>query len=658
VILHRKHIWLFVILNLSALLTYAAQNSKVTCFWRPTAFNGEFRVNGHYRYQEGISNGIYNVQKNPLIGGAVLFNSSSYLWHPNFVILNVGAEYSPMKNQTDYLVVPDQSEVNTIKKFDVNATFFKQKPISVGLFTNYNECYTNRENLSNLKLTSFNWGGNLVFTNKVLPFQAGYRNGHWKEYEISTGRTFLTHQTNLQADVNKSFSSRDKNEIRYSHNNFYRKDDNFAPVNNISDNIDIINRFDFDKKQNYTFNSFITGINQKGNDAYSRIQASEAVNLKLPANFRLMGTYNYFHNVRKNQKSIQNNFGANLGYTLYKSLEINVYYEDNSLSHTFYKETNKKIGLDLRYSKKIPTGNIFLTYSSFRQRQKRVSDITRLQVFSEEHLLVDGQIVLLRNAYVDTATIVVKDVTGTIFYQKGLDFILISRNNYLEIQRIPGGQITNNTMVYLDYTYMPPGTYQFDATYRQFTANVILFNNLVEVYFKYAKQNYSNLVSEEYLTLNYFTQIINGCRLEYKAVSGGIEYESYKSTIIPYHLLRYYLVLQGSIHEKVLYSLNANVRSYRMMDDNSYQKYYDLTGNIAYSFSPRSKLNLEFGYRKQVGNEIDLDLLTGKAEYTTVYRQMFFTVGMQVYQRIYLNEKTNFIGGYFEIIRKFSWNRN
>jgi len=636
-----------------------SQSDPMVCkFWRPTFLTGSIKLGGHYRYEEGTTNDIYNYQKNPLLYGGLLFNSTSYFWHPNFMTLDFGAEYNPIKNQDKFLVVPDESEVRTIKKLDVTATFFKQKPVSLILYANMNELYTNRENLSDYKLNSTNLGGNLSYSNKILPLQVRYLYSKWNEKELQTNRLFKNRQSFLQADVNKSFSARDRNEFRYSHDNFYRQDDLLPAISNVSDNIDLSNRIDFDNLRNYSFQSHITGINQKGNDTYSRIQVNEGVHMKLPANLTLSGNYDFFNTKRATQKTTQNNVSGMLGYRLFESLFVNVTYENNSTKNTQYDENNDKLGLDLRYVKKIPLkGQISLSYISYYQWQKRKNEVTALQVYSEEHTLQDGQIELLKNPYAFENSVVIKDATGTVIYQLYFDYNLIKRNNYLEIQRVPGGQIPDNSTVYIDYSFMPPGSYQYQAKYRQFGADLMLFGNLVEVYFRLAKQDYNHIESTDLVTLNYFDQQVYGGRLEYKFASGGAEYELYNSSIVPYRSIRYFIDLQGSLRQKILFSLNGNMRNYLMLDDNSKQRYMDLTGNISYTFSPQTRLILEAGYRKQQGQGIDLDLLTGKAEFTTTFRQVFFKVGVQVYRRIYLGEKTNFIGGYFEIVRSFTWNR-
>ena len=96
-------------------------------FFQPLSLSGALKLGGYYRYLEGYSNEIYNYQKSSLFYGGVLLNSSSYFLHPNFLLLDLGIEYNPEKGHDLYLVVPDQSEIRTLKKLNMNATFFKQK---------------------------------------------------------------------------------------------------------------------------------------------------------------------------------------------------------------------------------------------------------------------------------------------------------------------------------------------------------------------------------------------------------------------------------------------------------------------------------------------------------------------------------------------------
>jgi len=628
-------------------------------FWQPTTLSGAIQLGGHYRYQEGTTNEIYNYQKSSRLYGGILLNSNSYFYHPNLLSLDLGVEWNPEFGKDLFLVIPDQAEVRTMQKVNIAATLFKQKPLTLGGFFNYNMIYTNRENLSNIKSTGTSWGGNLTYSNQILPFQASYLQGKWYETEILTGRTFLTKQRNIQSKINKSFSSHDNSELSYYHNDFIRQDATLFQIRNISDNLNLNNTIYFDNKKNYYLVSNISGIDQRGDDSFRRYQVDENFYFTLPKNFTLTTNYNYYNYQRTSQNLHQNNIVAILRHKLYLSLNTGLSFEYNNIVHTFYKEQNTKAGIIVEYEKKIPLkGRLSLSYVFNWQQQNRESDPVMLPILNEEHVLNDGQIELLSKAFVDPSTVVVKDVTGTIIYQLNLDYLLIPRNDFLEVQRVPGGQIPNKGKIYVDYITMQPGSYQYNVSFNNINASVILFNRLLEVYYRFSRQDYFNLKTTEYMTLNYFTQNVVGCRLEFKFASGGVEYETYNSTIIPYQTTRYYIVLQGNINDKLTFSLNGNMRQYKMLNDGTSQTYLDVTGIAGYNISPQTNINLELGYRKQVGQQMDLNLLTARAGFSTVFRQVFIKIGLEVYGRDYLSERTNFLGGYIQIVRNFSWHKN
>jgi hypothetical protein len=153
------------------------------------------------------------------------------------------------------------------------------------------------------------------------------------------------------------------------------------------------------------------------------------------------------------------------------------------------------------------------------------------------------------------------------------------------------------------------------------------------------------------------SDLVYGGRLEYKFISGGAEYEQYKSTIVPYNLVRYWLQIQGILAKKISYSLSGNIRDYNLTADATRQQFIDMIGNVGYQISPQTSASVEFGYRKQVGQQIGLNLLTSRIQFATVFRQISIKVGFDVYQRDYLNERTHFLGGFIQIIRNFNWYR-
>ena len=179
-----------------------------------------------------------------------------------------------------------------------------------------------------------------------------------------------------------------------------------------------------------------------------------------------------------------------------------------------YDEKNVKFGVGFDYTKKIPFGQLRLSYHYYRHNQENESEEVPRQILNEPHILLDGSPELLDKPYVDISSVVVKDNTGTIIYQENLDYILVERNNFVEVQRVLGGLIPNGGQILVDYVAIQPGSYSYDLNNHDVFLGFILFNRLVEVYYHGRFQDYTNVEQTEFLTLNYFSQNIYGIRIE------------------------------------------------------------------------------------------------------------------------------------------------
>jgi hypothetical protein len=373
----------------------------------------------------------------------------------------------------------------------------------------------------------------------------------------------------------------------------------------------------------------------------------------LPKRIGFNGVYSYYDNDQLETRLKQHSVVGELSHMLYASLRSGLLFEYNNLSQTSFRQKYTRAGVNFKYTKKIPRGQLRLNYSFIRRNEEVDSDPVPLQIIDEEHTLSDDRIELLEKPFVNLNTVVVTDITQTIFYRLDFDYILIERGDFVEIQRIPGGLIANNQPVLIDYTADQQGSYKYDMDNQQFSASVTIFERLVEFYFRLGEQDYDNVEFSDLLTLNYYSQRIYGSRISYRIFEGGIEYDSYKSNITPYNMMRYYIRLNWRYKNKLLLSLNGNLRDIERIDRIDNQKYLDVSGRAAYSFSPQTKLNLDMGYRKQEGRQIDLDMITVRTEFSTLYRQLYFSAGLELFKRTYVGEILNFSGAYFKIERRF-----
>lgn len=631
---------------------FPQSNGYPSRFWNFTSIDGEVKLKGQYRQRYTTLNDFSEFQESLYFSGGLGMNTSSYIWHPNFLKIDLGGEFYPESNRDEYLVTPDRAEVRTLKGLNIGGTLFSNKPITLSSWARWSDTYSNRDNLTDIRSKTTNWGSSLSLRTRILPLNISYNSTKWDQREIQTKRTYETEQNNFEVSTQKSFSDRDQNELRYSHNNYFRRDANYYEINNITDNIRLNNRLFLDKDKQHAFRSMIYNYRRHGSQNFNIFSVTENLTLNLPSNFRFLTTYNLYNQQQESQESRQNKISANLQHQLFSSLRSSIFYEYSSVVHTAYNETRSTLGFSFHYKKNIPTGQLNIAYSYSNLRNTMDSDPMVLEIYDEEYYLADGEITTLDRPYIERSSLVVKDVTGTIIYQEDFDYILIEQGDYFEIQRIPGGQIPDQSTVYIDYMAIQTGSYKYNALNNNLSANITLFDRLLELYYRGQFMNYRNVVKSELLILNYIKRNTYGGKITIRFVELGTEYEYMNSTITPYKLMRYFLNIQKRF-DHILLSLNGNIRDYNMLDENIKRIYSDISGKAVYEFTPTTKLDLMVGYRHQDGPGIDLNLLTASTKFETIYRKLVLTVGLDLYRREYLGDDTNYYGGYIQLVRKF-----
>ena len=624
--------------------------------WHLRNISGEVDLKGQYRQLESSFNDVSEDQRSTYLLSGIKLNTSSYLWDKDILLIDLGGAYSPELRDEKYITVPDRSEVRTLKKVDLKATLFNNKPVTLQGFYNFDQSYYNRELLTNVRSNNQQWGGILSLNNKFLPLTLSYRNQVWDQEETQTGRTFNMDQENIQARTSKSFGSRDRTELIYSHQNYLYRYAELHQTEHLIDRVALNNNVFFDAKRRYNLNSRFTWYDQEGTSSFRRVELMEGLSLQLPHHLKIMGNFNLYNLKDPIQLWDQKRSRASLQHKLFESLTTKLYLEYTKIrleAVNLHRESDLRAGVDLKYTKKIPTGYLNISYRYYRHEHATEGVSGMLQVINEDQTLTDGELSLLNKPYVDDFSVVVKDVSGAMIYQLNFDYILINRGSFMEIQRVPGGLIPNGEAVYIDYVYQQPGSYSYGANNNHFSASVLLFKRLIELYYNYSVQDYPKVNQGDLLTLNYYRQHVYGVRLDVGFARAGVEADLYDSNIIPYRMRRYYMDVNWNFRSTLLLTLNGNIRDYRMIADEVDQLYANLSGKVVYRFGPRMRVSLESGYLNQRGANIDLDLLTSRAEFQSTFNKLQLRVGLEMYRRLYQNSEFAFNGAYIQLTRRF-----
>lgn len=634
-------------------------------FWNLTSIQGELRFGGMF-HQGGMSSSEKSdYVKSKSYYSGIQLNTNSYIWSPNFMTLGINGNYTPSSFESKRELFNNRYDLIDSRNLNITSSLLPTKKITLNTFATFTDNYDSRENLTDIKNCGKSWGTNLAFKSRRLPVYFAYNNSTYEQEELTTIHKIFYNEEAFNVNASKSYSSRDKTEFSYSNKSYCRTVDSFASVTNNMQTINLRNSIYLDSIKNARLSTDIYGMRQCGIDSFDQFRFNEAFNKRLPKKVQFSSNYSFFYTQNPRFCFSQNQLNTVIGKQFFESLTLGANGEYNRATQTDYNELFLNFGYNITYAKRVLKNNyLTVNYNYNTLRTCHESEDQTITIVNEVYTLDDNLVIIIKLPYVDEANLLVKDITGTILYTLNIDYSLIKHDNYLEIKRIPGGLIPPNGNVYLTYSARQPGNNQYDANQTSFSVDLSMLNRLLSVYYHNTCGDYCNLENTDALFLNYYNNYIYGAKSEYRYITVGAELNDYQSNLYPFRLARGYLTIQGKNMNKLIYAINANYRYYyNVQNKESSAKisdvsrtYYDANANVGYVMNSRTKIDFNAVYTYQHGEQINLELLSGRVKLTKNYRSISIIASLDAYQRTYLNtQKYNSLGGNLQIVKKFKY---
>ena len=350
-------------------MVYSQENESHFRAWKLMSISGEAGVKANYRQSEFGKTNFYIRQNDAYINGLLQLRTLSYFVHPNFVLVNLNANYNPETRRSSYVGLPDFTEKLNRDGFDVTALFFSKKLLNISTNALLNNSFQNADNISSIKTRSQQYGVTMSYLGRYLPSSVAYTTQLSDQVSLSSNRKYNFDQRIWQATASKSFASFDNHSVSYFHteNSSIEKDSNLMalPVKTKAfiDLLELSDGMDFDKKKNYSFNSSIINSNERGSFNLKRLTAREALKFKFPGNFTFENIYNLGLTEQESNKINFQSLQSFLSHQLFLSLNTRIFYEHNQTIQSTYNDERNKIGLNLAYTKKTPLdGRLTMLY--------------------------------------------------------------------------------------------------------------------------------------------------------------------------------------------------------------------------------------------------------------------------------------------------------
>ncbi len=624
-------------------------------FWNFNYARGYIGLEGNYYYlNTDLRTGFAETQRSSQFNGSFSLDTKSSIIHPNFLELELNALFRPGTRNDNFIVAPDQTAVTTAERVGFRANLFKQRPLSGSFYLNYDHSFVRRDFATNIENFRKNVGAFVYFRSYFANFNFNYNYDDWLQDELDLNRYYASKIHNFRTNVTQSFGKNFDNKLTLNYGDFYRKYsyNNLIIANKVFD-ANLNTKFLVEIFVPVRYYSMISYNRQIGYDNRNKFDVNQSLFSKLPYNFKFNAGYNYNYLKVDLFTSDLNKVDFELNHQLFNSLNTFVnFYFTNYKQHLFIEKTNRfEIGFN--YTKNIPFGILMLsyTYAQYRRSTESASNVN--VVYSEPHRLTDGEIELLNNPNVFKNTIVVTDEKNIIVFQEGFDYEIIDRGEFFEIRRLPGGQIPNKGLVLVNYSFLMDNSYQFTSPNHHFSIGLNLFDNFLQFRYSGMEIDYTNLENVRYIVLKWVSQRILSMTMNFKGFKTGMEFNSFKSNIVPYESVRYFAQYDYLFESAALLSMILNYKTLFLTDQSQRQNYADAVGKVMFYLSRQSKLLVEGSYRFQEGIGIDLDLVKFKTEYQLNFRATQIAVGVELYDRTYIQEKRQYLNGYISLRRNF-----
>jgi len=285
-------------------------------------------------------------------------------------------------------------------------------------------------------------------------------------------------------------------------------------------------------------------------------------------------------------------------------------------------------GIRASFVYKIPTnfGSISLGGGLGARRTDQVSDRDRAQVFDEPAILTGTDLINLRNDFVVSETVIVRNEPKSQEFVEGLDYRLVTIGSSTSIQRLVGGNIADGQTVLLEYSYLTGGTVEFDTLSQNFTAD-IRFLDYFSAYTRLSNRNNDVIGGAPVIPLNDIRSIQLGATIDYpigdRWTVGGEYYRTDQNEEISSYVRNSY-----DAYVQVILPLASSARLLlhsETIDNEGSVEDVDL---VQYRLSLRSRpfrgimLSWDSDYLEDVGGSLFRERLSHSLGVQWVYRQM------------------------------------
>lgn len=593
-----------------------------------------------------VSRGLYDsnearVQDRFSIAPVVGFEIDGSYLHPNFIEFDMQGEWGGQWESIRTTNIPLEGDShsndsqNFLQDYAFNLAILKKKPYATQMFISKNRMFSDRDFFSRVRVNAQNLGFSTGYRAGPVPW--GIRFLKTNETEEGSLRTRGRDETRWSFDARNKRTAGGQTELSFSLLDYERVTHGlFADRGNqkmltltnteqfgSDDQIRLRNSVRYHDLQHTVRNSDnLSFVNRLTVDHTQNLNSQYAYDLR---KFNVNGNDNETQTAR-----------ASLEHQLFESLTssgaINFFSNDATADELLSDTTRIRGEVNEAYTKRLgKSARLYLNYGVHYEEEERLRQGSYLSVDEESHTLNAGEIAFLKQPFAEASTLLVTDDSGSMVYQENIDYIVIDHGDLLEIRRITGGAISENSEVLISYRADEREAGSFSTLSKNSSFRIELFERFISIY---GRRNQSDNTGGEDLLFRDRDQKVLGVDFNWNAIKLKGERKDYQSNITPYETERAELSYSIRPHQRLKLGINFSKDWTTFIEDNRFREYSRITGSAQIRFNRYLSMSLDGGIQDQQGDFVDQDINYARARLSLEMLQLKVDVNYE-----YRNEK-------------------
>lgn len=400
----------------------------------------------------------------------VFLMTHSYVYHPNFLSLDVGGGPVLQQIQTDSEAGQSRGGA-TLYNFSGRAAFLNQKPTHGSVFYEHlNPTITLAPGqVMNQQTTRQGFDFASVEPSNPIPVYVNFSRTHTEGKSPDRVIDDRIEQLNVTATRSLGEKGNTRLQVQTVHQESQSGNPNLAiqATNSDTHAIDFNATLHLGDDRQYTLTNLLsqnaqafglsTGYIPDRRDmrwlADLRARHSEQLSSFVSSN--------YSTSQQGELGSTNHNMTGGLTYQYNKQLATNVGLLYERTSATQFNLQNSAFDFGLKYQPEFAGGNTSLNYSVRYEQHAQTSLVSSTSIIGEKKTLSGLGVLVLDRTYVIANSVVVSDSAHSQTFLEGRDYILTVVGNETRIQRVAGGNIFDGQDVLVDYRYDIGGSYGY-----------------------------------------------------------------------------------------------------------------------------------------------------------------------------------------------------